>query len=626
MIEDAMIDSSRGTLFYIGALCISGLLGCGGDGPGATGGAGGTGGNGGAPPLMVGVTTLLELQEDCAGVFDTSPPPIGEPATFTVDGDRILVRGTLGPTTANRLQAALEENPNARTLVLTYVPGTVDAVQSDDVARSVRRANLGTCVPDNGYIASGGVNLFFGGSVRQIAPSNQGVVVHGWITEQCLPTGECPETPDAESCIRGADLPVDDSRHEPFLEVYRDLGLPMELYFWIFDQATSFCEPHFMTVADLEMFSFETSNTCIDSPPEAICNTPPGLFTESCRNCFFDEPILSCDCQDLAGRLQTTSIDTTTCAGLISNCGGELSCDTCEVGTSLFSIAWEGSLDLDLAVTDPQARSVGVGGANDTPNCTASADVMSGPGAVEAVSCESPLAGVYTVHVEKDPAGGAEPFTFSSLAPAGGPLSVPYEVDTTLDIFALVGETLELELMWDIHDNLELILVDEETMRAVTPRGTAFDPLPGCTPSADNDGSDIFESPHRETISCSGLDVDNYQIEVQNPGGGLVFEVPYTLQIRDGSGSAVTVESSAQAATRREHELTVLGRAGIIDGFECTSEAQCAQPTAACRVAVCEANACVIQDAPGGSPCRDDQDRLGTCTGSTCIPIGGLGL
>jgi hypothetical protein len=574
---------------------------------------------------MVRVTTLLELEEDCAGAFDTLPPPVGEPATFTVDGDRIIVRGTLGPTTPERLQAALEDNPDARTLVMTNVPGTVDAVQSDQAARTIRRANLGTCVPDNGFISSGAVEFFLGGSVRQIAPSNQGVVVHGWITEQCLPTGVCPETPDAEGCIRGAELPMDDPMHEPFLDVYRDLGLPTELYFWIFDQATSFCEPHYMTPADLETFSFETSNTCIDSPPDAICNTPPGLFTESCRNCFFDEPMLSCDCQGPAGSLQSTSIDTTTCAGLISNCGGVLSCDTCEVGASLFSITWAGSVDLDLAVTDPEARSVRVGGTNDTPNCTASADVMSGPDAVEVVSCESPLAGVYTVRVEKDPAGGAEPFTFSSPAPAGGTLSVPYQVDSSLDIFALVEETLELELTWTINDNLELILVDEETMRAVTPHGTAFEPLPGCTVSTDNDGSDVFESPHRETISCSGLDVDNYQIEVENPGGGVVLEIPYTLQISDGSGSTVTIDSSVRAATRREHELTVLGRAGIIDGFECTSEVQCVQPTAACRVAVCEANACVIQDAPGGSACRDDQDRPGTCSGRSCIPIGGVG-
>jgi len=322
------MTSARSSFACIAALVA--LAGCGGDQPpqgdGGTGGAGGTGGTGAAPPLMVRVTTLLELEEDCAGPFDTSPPPVGEPATFTVDGDRIIVRGTLGPTTSERLQAALDENPDARTLVMTNVPGTVDAAQSDQVARTIRRANLGTCVPDNGFIASGAVEFFLGGSVRQIAPSNQGVVVHGWITEQCLPTGMCPETPDAEGCIRGAELPMDDPMHEPFLDVYRDLGQPTEFYFWIFEQATSFCQPHFMTLADLEMFSFETSNACTDTTPEAICHTPPGPFTESCRECFLDEPNLSCNCNDVGGTPQPTSLAVDECEQDVSNCNGVLTC------------------------------------------------------------------------------------------------------------------------------------------------------------------------------------------------------------------------------------------------------------------------------------------------------------
>jgi len=573
---------------------------------------------------MVQVSTVLELEEDCAGTFDTSPPAVGDPATFTVDGDRIIVRGTLGPTTPARLQAALDDNPDARTLVMTNVPGTVDSVESDIAARTIRRANLATCVPDTGFISSGAVEFFLAGSVRRVAPNNQGVVVHGWITEQCLPTGECPEVEGAEGCVRGADLSMDDPQHEPFLELYRDLGLPSDFYFWIFDRATSFCQPHFMTDADLEQFSFDTSNACIDSLPGAICNTPPGLFTESCRNCFFNEPTLQCDCQDLAGGLSTTSIDVSTCDGLVSNCGGELSCEACDLGTGLVSIAWDGDANLDLILTDPEGRSIRPGGPNETDNCTASADATNGPGASEAISCVSPSEGVYLARVEQNPPGETEAFTFERGAPASGPISVSAEVVAARDIVALVGDSIALELTWTVNDNLELILVDEETMRAVTPHGTGFDPLPDCAVSADNDGSDVFESPKRETISCTGLDIDNYQIEVESPGGGVAFDIPYTLQVSDGKGSAVTIEQMVRPATRRELDLVVLGSAGIVDGIECTVELDCDAPAATCRVAVCEANACVEEVASDGFPCRDSEGAVGACFGGDCNVIIGL--
>ncbi len=537
-------------------------LGCGDDGPPMPG----TGGMGGTDAaLQVLVPTLPEVEEHCAGMFDTSAPPVGEPATFTVDGDRAIVRGTLGPTTPELLQAALDENPDLRTLVLTNVPGTVDAVESDEAARMARSANLATCVPETGYIASGAVDLFWAGAIRKVHPNNQGVVVHGWITEQCLPTGECPASLGEEGCVVGADLPMDDPLHDPFLDFYEDVGVDEAWYWWIFEQAPIFCNPLFMTAEQVSTWGLETSNACTNAPSSAICNMPPGEYTETCRSCFFDEPTLSCECEGGSG---ASSIDVTTCAGEpIDNCGGELACGDCDqVAFDLFRIEWDAAVDLDMRVIDPEGRTIRPGGVNDTPNCSASADSTGGAGSEESVGCETPIEGIYQVEVLQSPPGSSQEFTFVSAEPSAGPVSAPFAVTSQKDIYVAVSDDLELELTWTIHHNLELILVDEDTMRAVTPHGTLFDPIPGCTVSADNTGSDVFESPHRETISCTGLAPGNYQVEVQHPGGGPVFEINYTVRIGDGHGSNVDVMDVVVANTRDEHELMALGLDGVVDG------------------------------------------------------------
>jgi hypothetical protein len=601
-------------------------IGCGGDGPpGGTGGSGGSGATGGSGvALMLQVPTVPEVQEDCAGAFDTSAPPVGEPATFTIDGDRAIVRGTLGPTTPERLQAVLDDNPGLRTLVLANVPGTVDAVQSDEAARMGRRATLATCVPSDGYIASGAVDLFLAGAIRQVNPSYGGIGVHGWITEQCLPTGMCPLAAGEEGCVVGSTLAMDDPQHDPFLDYYEDIAIDESLYWWIFDRGPNFCDPHFMTPGDVEAQKFETTNACTDAATGSICNIPPGAFTGSCRGCFLDEPTLSCDCQGPSGSLQATSIDVTTCAGgTIDNCGGVLMCGECEGGgPSLFNIEWDADVDLTLLVTDPENRTIQPGGSNQTPNCTASEDMTGGAGSVESVDCESPIEGVYQVQVQQNPAADSQDFTFVSPRPAAGPVSAPYAVAGTEDIYALVSDTLELELSWTLHHNLELILVDPDGMRAVTPHGTGFDPLPGCTTSADNTGSDVFESVHVETISCTGLAPGNYQVEVENPGGGSVLNVSYTVAIGDGNGSEVEISTTVRANTRREHELVVLGLAGVVDDVECTMDAQCQQPADPCREAVCDgSNTCVQQDAGPGTFCSLDGGGTGACQAGRCLPL-----
>lgn len=160
----------------------------------------------------------------------------------------------------------------------------------------------------------------------------------------------------------------------------------------------------------------------------------------------------------------------------------------------------------------------------------------------------------------------------------------------------------------------------DRTIRASGPNQT-----PNCTASADNTGSDVFESVHVETISCAGLASGIYQVEVENPGGGSVLDVSYTVAIGDGNSSEVEVSETVRATTRREHELIALGLAGVVDGVECTMDAQCEQPAAQCREAVCDGTStCVQQDTVGQKPCSLDGGGVGACQQGTCLPLGGI--
>jgi hypothetical protein len=306
------------------------LAGCGdGDSPGA-GGMGGSAGAGGAGPVPLRVPTVVEVQEDCSGVFDTSKPVTGEPATFEVDGFRAVVRGTLGATTTERLQALLDEHPDVRTLVLANIPGTKKAEVSLDAARLVRSARLATCVPEDGTITSGGVDLFWAGVVRQVDPNYARIAVHGWITGECLPSGICPLEPGAEDCIIGAELSMTDWRHDLFLDYYADIGIDEAWYWWSLNVAQSYCRPQFLIPYFVAAWRLPTYNACADALPGAICDVPRGSFTESCRDCFLDDSLLTCDC----GGALVTSIDTSACEdGSIASCDGVLVCGECEEGT-----------------------------------------------------------------------------------------------------------------------------------------------------------------------------------------------------------------------------------------------------------------------------------------------------
>ena len=161
-------------------------------------------------------------------------------ATFIVEGPRALMDGVIGPSTPGRVLELLLEHPEVDTIVMRNVPGSIDDASNLRAARYVRRHGLGTLLPADGEIASGGTDCFLGGVQRKALPGAR-IGIHSW-------SGYDEE---------GADLPRDHPEHAKYLEFYREMGIPAAFYWRTLDAAPA-DDIHWMTRDEIERFGIET--------------------------------------------------------------------------------------------------------------------------------------------------------------------------------------------------------------------------------------------------------------------------------------------------------------------------------------------------------------------------------
>ena len=125
--------------------------------------------------IMAGLLALVVL---AVAIFNRPDTGDGE-LHFDVKGEKAYVYGTTDSASAGAVDALIRENPQVDTLVLKYMPGTVDADQNLRLARSVRKNRLKTHLERNSRIASGAVDLFLAGTERTMACGAQ-IGVHSW--------------------------------------------------------------------------------------------------------------------------------------------------------------------------------------------------------------------------------------------------------------------------------------------------------------------------------------------------------------------------------------------------------------------------------------------------------------
>ena len=179
-----------------------------------------------------GTITLAEVEELIRAELDG--------ATFEVDGHVARMRGVIGATTPARVLEMLVLHPGVETLVLVDVPGSMDDIAMLRAARYVRRAGLGTHVPEDGEVASGGTDFFLSG-VRRSAGEGARFGIHSW----------------AGGPVAPLDLPRDHEEHDKYLDYYAEMGIPSAFY-WRTLEAAPAEDIHWMTPDELASFEFIT--------------------------------------------------------------------------------------------------------------------------------------------------------------------------------------------------------------------------------------------------------------------------------------------------------------------------------------------------------------------------------
>jgi len=177
--------------------------------------------------------SVADVEADCSGSFDTSATE--QSLELIVDGTRAIFRGVIDGTTPAKVTKLITNNPEVRTIVLAYGPGSDDDEANIRAARAVHNAGLATCVPDDGEIASGAVDFFLAGKIRRLG-ENTFVGVHSWAD------GNGTE---------GSALARTHPDHKLFLDFYTAIGVSEDFY-WFTLEAAPAAEIHNMTQAERE--------------------------------------------------------------------------------------------------------------------------------------------------------------------------------------------------------------------------------------------------------------------------------------------------------------------------------------------------------------------------------------
>jgi len=157
-------------------------------------------------------------------------------ASFEADGRTAYMHGVIGGATPDALRALLDDHPNVDRIVMVDVPGSMDDEANLEAARLLRDAGIATHVPNDGVIASGGVDFFLAGA-RRTAERGARFGVHSW----------------GGDSLDGRDVPRDDPQHRLYLDFYRDIGIDASFY-WFTLEAAPAAGIHWMTDPELAQY------------------------------------------------------------------------------------------------------------------------------------------------------------------------------------------------------------------------------------------------------------------------------------------------------------------------------------------------------------------------------------
>lgn len=156
------------------------------------------------------------------------------------EGHAALV-GVTDEATPAQFAAMLHDHPTVATIEMIDCPGTEDDRANLKLGLMIRMRGIATHVPDNGWVASGAVELFLAGVQRSAAPSAR-FAVHSWEDD----TGRGPN-----------DYSPDAPKNRAYLDYYRAMGMSdaEARAFYAMTNATPFVRARWLTTADMAQWT-----------------------------------------------------------------------------------------------------------------------------------------------------------------------------------------------------------------------------------------------------------------------------------------------------------------------------------------------------------------------------------
>lgn len=173
--------------------------------------------------------------------------------TLTPNGDHFVAEGVIDGSTPRVVRRALRANPEIKTIVLQYVPGSANDEANLKASRMLREHKMTTIVPAGGLVASGGTDMFLAGLERKVG-SGACLGVHSW------------SAGGANSETQGRDVPRDDPQHQLYLSYYEEMGIAPAFY-WYTLEAADADNIHYMT--NDEILEHEMATESIEGHDEA---------------------------------------------------------------------------------------------------------------------------------------------------------------------------------------------------------------------------------------------------------------------------------------------------------------------------------------------------------------------
>jgi hypothetical protein len=203
-----------------------------------------------APPVMIAAAPAPHR---------IAPAQVAYGPFRVLDGARAAIVGVTDARTPAAFDAMLRNHPGIAMLEMVDCPGTEDDRANLRLGRMIRARGIATHVPAEGWVASGGVDLFLAGAHRSAEPSAR-FAVHSW--EDVTGRGPQDYAPDAPKNLS-------------YLDYYRAMGMNEgeARAFYAMTNSAPYSRPRSLTTAELARWARLETPVFKRSTPLAVAAT-----------------------------------------------------------------------------------------------------------------------------------------------------------------------------------------------------------------------------------------------------------------------------------------------------------------------------------------------------------------